>query len=325
MAKARPRNVLLLMADKVTRTPNVDRLVHEGVLFPHAFCSTGSRGPSQSVIHSGLHNHANGHYGHAPDFGHFAYLPFVQPLPSLLKDAGYRTGVLGKHHVNPIERFRWDVADPADRAASLIAGTTPWFLQVESEVDSALGALEHAGQLENTLVILMGGSDVLRPGMRVPLIVRSPEQTNRGLVNSAMIGSTDLMPSILDFTGAKPPPYPLHGRSFLPVLEQENPSGWDHVFISHTFGEVTMYYPLRGIRTKRYKYVRNLFPELEVPGTSRRRPAEELYDLSTDRHELHNLACSPAARDILSDLRARVHNFRVRTEDGWLVHDRSIA
>jgi N-sulfoglucosamine sulfohydrolase len=164
-----------------------------------------------------------------------------------------------------------------------------------------------------------------------------------------MVSWADLTPTILDFAGAKAPDYPLHGRSFMPVLEQENPSGWDEVFISHTFHEITMYYPLRGIRTRRYKYIRNLFPELEFPFASdlfasetwqsvRRagpsaalgkrpvksylhRPAEELYDLNADPDELNNLAASPQSRDLLQTMRARVQDFRTRTKDGWLIND----
>jgi N-sulfoglucosamine sulfohydrolase len=149
------KNVLLLIADdlglhtgtygdRTARTPNLDKLASEGVRFTNAYCTTASCSASRSVIHSGLHNHANGQYGHAHDFHHFAYLPPVRPVSSLLKDAGYRTGVIGKMHVNPIERFRWDldsqaggrdVMGMADRAKKFIAdsGGKPWFLQMGYE------------------------------------------------------------------------------------------------------------------------------------------------------------------------------------------------
>src|ERR671914_1843845 len=115
-----PRNVLFMIADdlglhtgaygdKTAKTPNLDKLAGDGVRFTNAFCTTASCSASRSVILSGLHNHTNGQYGHAHDIHHFAYLPHVQPLPSLLKDAGYRAGVIGKLHVNPVERFRWDL------------------------------------------------------------------------------------------------------------------------------------------------------------------------------------------------------------------------
>src|ERR687890_148057 len=85
-----PKNVLVLIADdlglhtgaygdKVADTPNLDRLASEGVRFTNAYCTTASCSASRSVILSGLHNHANGQYGHAHDVHHFAYLPHVKP------------------------------------------------------------------------------------------------------------------------------------------------------------------------------------------------------------------------------------------------------
>jgi N-sulfoglucosamine sulfohydrolase len=51
----------------------------------------------------------------------------------------------------------------------------------------------------------------------------------------------------------------------LPILDQPHPDGWDETFTSHTFHEVTNYYPYRALRGRRYKYVRNLYPELTRP------------------------------------------------------------
>jgi N-sulfoglucosamine sulfohydrolase len=83
-----------------------------------------------------------------------------------------------------------------------------------------------------------------------------------------MLSFVDILPTAVEWAGAKLPEYPVHGRSFLPILEQENPAGWDRVYFWHTFHEITMYYPMRGMRTTRYKYIRNLVPELEFPFAS---------------------------------------------------------
>jgi N-sulfoglucosamine sulfohydrolase len=61
----------------------------------------------------------------------------------------------------------------------------------------------------------------------------------------------DLTPTILDFAGVPYDVAQFHGRSFLPMLEQEDPEGWDEVYASHTFHEITMYYPMRVVRTRR--------------------------------------------------------------------------
>ncbi|HET8548171.1 MAG TPA: sulfatase [Bryobacteraceae bacterium] len=433
---SRRSNVLLLIADDLGRhtgaygdtiavTPNLDRLAREGVRFTNAFCTTASCSASRSVIHSGLHNHANGQYGHAHAEHNFSYLPHVRPISSLLRDNGFRTGVIGKLHVNPIERFRFDlvsegrnrdVSNMAERARKFMqdAAGAPWFLQMgyadphradrgfanraypgvkraqfdpaqvrvppflpdneatrrevaeyyqaSNRLDQGIGLmldlLRETNQLDNTLVIFMSDNGMPFPnaktnaydaGLHLPLLVRSPGQARRGLVNNAMISWVDIAPTILDWAGAKLPPYPLHGRSFLPILEQENPSGWDRVYLSHTFHEVTMYYPVRGVRTRQYKYMRNLFPELSFPFSTDlfgsetwqsirkggpnarvgRRPVEqylhrapeELYDITSDPDELNNLARAPQHQAVLGELRADVTAMRRKTNDPWLIND----
>ena len=116
----------------------------------------------------------------------------------------------------------------------------------------------------------------------------------------------------------------LHGRSFLPILEQEKPDGWDEIYASHTFHEVTMYYPMRVVRSGKYKLIWNIAHPLPFPFASDlwgsatwqdslkrgddfmygkrtikdlvQRPQFELYDLEADPDEIHNLAERLAAR-----------------------------
>ena len=111
-AYAAPRNVVLFVTDdqspdlgcygnSVVQTPHMDSLAADGVRFSHAFCTTASCSASRSVILTGLHNHANGHYGHQHDFHKFSSYAWVQTLPVMLARAGYRTARVGKHHNAP--------------------------------------------------------------------------------------------------------------------------------------------------------------------------------------------------------------------------------
>ncbi|MBM3738287.1 MAG: sulfatase, partial [Acidobacteria bacterium] len=149
--------------------------------------------------------------------------------------------------------------------------------RLDQNVGMMMEVLRETGQLDNTLVVFISDNGMPFPnaktncydaGIHLPMIVRAPGQSKRGLVNNAMVNWTDLLPTFLDYAGAQGPGYELHGRSIMPILEQENPSGRDSVFFSHTFHEITMYYPVRGIRNRQYKYMRNLFPELEFPHAS---------------------------------------------------------
>lgn len=432
----RRRNVLFMVADdlglhtgaygdRVARTPNLDRLAAEGVRFTHGFCTTASCSASRSVLFTGLHNHANGQYGHAHAEHHFGLLPAVRPMPFLMKESGYRTGIVGKFHVNPPAAFAWDLQKESEgrnvsaMAASAkgfieAAGDRPWYLhvgfsdphraakgfanersypgvkreifdpkqiqtpsflpdipetraelaeyyQAANRMDQGVGQimdiLRAANQLDNTLVIFLSDNGIPFPnakttvydaGARLPLIVRAPGQARRGLVNNAMVSWADLAPTVMEWGNAARPNYALHGRSFLNILEQENPAGWDQVYLSHTYHEITMYYPVRGTRTRQYKYLRNLFPELEFPHASDlwasptwqrasrerialgkrsvksylQRPPEELYDVQADPDEVVNLAGMPQHRAMLERLRRETHEFRKRTKDPWLINDR---
>src|SRR4051812_19223116 len=90
-----------------------------------------------------------------------------------------------------------------------------------------------------------GKTTAYETGLHVPLIVRCPEVKERGVTNHALTNWADIMPSILEWTGVKGPEYALHGRSWLPILGQSDPAGWDRAYFSHTFHEVIDYYPMR--------------------------------------------------------------------------------
>ena len=120
-AVARP-NLLLITADDlglqlscygdpIARTPHVDRLAARSVRFQSAYVSQASCSPSRSTMFTGLYPHANGHYGLAnADVGFQLHEELRgRVLPNLLKRAGYRTGIIGKLHVNPERAFAFDM------------------------------------------------------------------------------------------------------------------------------------------------------------------------------------------------------------------------
>jgi N-sulfoglucosamine sulfohydrolase len=96
--------------DPVAKTPALDALAADGTLFRNAYATTASCSASRSVVMSGLHNHANGQYGHQHSFHKFSSWPNVVSLslPRVLAGAGYRTAQIGKHHVAPEEVYRFE-------------------------------------------------------------------------------------------------------------------------------------------------------------------------------------------------------------------------
>lgn len=479
-ATAAKRNIVLFVTDDqsptmgcygdpVIQTPNMDKLAADGTLFNYAFCTTASCSASRSVILSGMHNHANGHYGHQHDFHKFSAYQNIKSLPSFLEMAGYRTGRIGKYHVapesvyyfqevfnansrSPIEMadkirgfisektdepffLYFATSDPhrgggkateiptkPDRFGNKAPGATgypgineitydpkdviiPHFLpdseasrdelvqyyQSISRIDQGLGQLiknlKEAGVYDDTLIMYIsdhgmafpGGKTTLyEGGMRSPLLVRNPYQQNKGVRNNALVSWVDLTPTLLDFAGVldkrtgkvktkvydpakdnakydrsrmttrlDKEAYAFHGRSFLSILDQENPKKWDEVFASHTFHEITMYYPMKVVRGRKWKLIWNIAHGLPYPFASDlwaastwqdrykygpdamygqrtvdayiNRPAFELFDLENDPYESKNLADDPQYAGVLKEYQAKIKTYQRNTNDRWIL------
>jgi N-sulfoglucosamine sulfohydrolase len=137
------------------------------------------------------------------------------------------------------------------------------------------------GYGQDTLVIFMSDNGppflnskttLYDAGIRLPLIVHQPDIPGQRVLNPNMVSFIDILPTILDWTGYKgqkeqaTEPQRL-GRSLLPILlESSVKDTWtQHVYGSHTFHEITNYYPTRYVRTGRYKYHRNIAWKLDFP------------------------------------------------------------
>lgn len=120
-AQAAERNIIFFITDDesptlgcygdpVAKTPAIDKIAADGVLFRNAFATTASCSASRSVVLSGLHNHRNGQYGHQHSYHKFLSFEDVGrlSLPNVLRELGYRTGHIGKYHVGPEPVYRFD-------------------------------------------------------------------------------------------------------------------------------------------------------------------------------------------------------------------------
>lgn len=234
-----------------------------------------------------------------------------------------------------------------------------------SRLDTGIGwvldNLRKSGRDKDTLVIYISDNGIPFPGAKttvydsgtkVPMILNSPEITKGGIVNHAVISFIDLLPTILDWTGAKSPRYKLLGRSLRNILNESDDPTRNEVYCSHTFHEVTMFYPMRSLRTRRYRYILNLFPELVFPSATdlfvsrtwqgilkgklermgKRntrdylyRPKEELYDIEKDPAESVNLAADVHYSEVLNQMRGKLRQMRAETDDYWLINDNYFA
>jgi len=89
------------------KTPVLDKFAAEGVRFERAYVPQAGCSQSRAAYLTGLYPHQNGQIGLAT--WHFRmYREETPNIVDSLKGAGYRTGIIGKLHVNPASAFPFD-------------------------------------------------------------------------------------------------------------------------------------------------------------------------------------------------------------------------
>ncbi|MDR2675858.1 MAG: sulfatase [Opitutaceae bacterium] len=232
------------------------------------------------------------------------------------------------------------------------------YYQSVSRLDQGIGVLikqlKDAGKYDNTFIIYISDNGVAfpgakttlyEPGIRLPCIIKSPRQSKGGVTQDALVSWVDLTPTILDVAGALPPGAGFDGRSFKAGLDGTPLRGRDEVYASHTFHQVTMYYPMRAVRTEKYKLIHNLAYPLAFPSARDliqsptwidvirsggglfgkrsiaaflHRTEFELYDLEADPDEINNLADAPTLSNVRDALIEKTKVFQSETRDPWL-------
>jgi len=134
-------NIILIYADdhavqavgaygsSINRTPNIDRLAREGLVFSNSFVTNSICAPARAVVLTGQFSHVNGVRTNADVFDGSR-----QTLPKLLASAGYQTALIGKWHLksDPTGFDHWEV----------LLGQGPYY---NPPMDTPDGRVQHTG------------------------------------------------------------------------------------------------------------------------------------------------------------------------------------
>jgi len=221
---------------------------------------------------------------------------------------------------------------------------------IDNEVGMLIDDLKAKGMYENTVIIFIGDNGrcnirgkgyLFDPGLHVPLIVSWPKGITKSNVKQEVVSTTDITASILDIAGIEVPGY-MTGKSFM-----KDDFKREYTYSARDLWDEVME-KSRSLSSGKYKYIRNDMPhvswdahqaylefyrpavhvmrKLSFEGKlnddqqyffSNTKPAEELYDLEVDPHELNNLAEDNDFADLLKQMRAKL----IKEEKGMTSED----
>ena len=161
-------------------------------------------------------------------------------------------------------------------------------------------------------------------GVRIPMVIRWPDVIEPGAKIDTMVSTVDLLPTLLDIIGAVIPEdsHPMDGISMRDVWTGQTDRLRNELFFSYTgvivgnSGRMETPYPVRAIRTDRFKYIRYLNHRIGHPKYKEQVfPEEELFDLSIDPDEQKNLAESGAHVNAKNHLSKRLDEWMSEMND----------
>lgn len=237
----------------------------------------------------------------------------------------------------------------------------------DRECGQLIARLEREGLLDNTLIIMTSDNGMPFPrakanlydyGTRMPLAIYWKGQITGGKQLDAFVNFIDFGPTILEAAGQAVPDA-FSGTSLFPLIRGEAAAknARQEVFLERerhaNVRKGNLSYPVRGLRTDEYLYLRNFEPDrwpagdptthksvgqygdvdnsitkyliMDMEGqeqapdyfrlTFGKRPAEELYHLPEDPYQLRNLAQDPGHQAALEDMRSRLEVWMRQTSD----------
>jgi N-sulfoglucosamine sulfohydrolase len=227
--------------------------------------------------------------------------------------------------------------------------------RTDDAVGEILAALKASGQEDQTVIMFLSDHGMPLPfaktqlyhhSTHTPLVIRWPGVTKAGSIDEQhMVSAVDFLPTLLDIAGIAHPPG-LDGRSFAPLLKGDSQAGREMVVKEYNENSGGSRDPMRAIQTRQFLYVFNAwsngtrimqtattgtptyrrFRELAAndPLLAARhklyqfRVVEELYDVEHDPDCLKNLIDDASSASQRDELRQRLDDWMVKTQDPML-------
>lgn len=188
---------------------------------------------------------------------------------------------------------------------------------LDNSINQVHKLLKHYGVDENTVVIFMGDNGhfmgehglggkwlLYEESIRVPCFIYDPRlpKSKRGEVSEEIVLNVDIFKTIAEIAGVKVCSE-IQGKSMMQLVHHPNNSFRNGSFFEHHFSQKPPHVIVQseGFRSKEWKYIRY---------TEENPIVEELYHLSEDRLEEHNLASHPEYKSIHNQYREYWMNSR---------------
>ena len=190
---------------------------------------------------------------------------------------------------------------------------------LDDNVGRVLDYLEEKGLSDNTLVVYTSDQGfymgehgwfdkrfMYEESMHTPLIMKLPDGFDRRGDITEMVQNIDYAPTFLEIAGA-PVPEDIQGVSLLPLLKGEHPDGWRTSLYYHFYEYPAEHSVKRhyGVRTETHKLI-HFYNDIDQ---------WELYDLTADPAEMHNIYGAPGTEEITESLKAELLRLQEQYDD----------
>jgi len=172
---------------------------------------------------------------------------------------------------------------------------------IDSSVGMLMNHLKAAETYENTMIILtsdhgeelwehksIGHNTLYDEVIRVPLIIKLPEQMDQKKIKKVVQGSIDIFPTVLDVLGIPSPPQ-VQGNTLLPLIENPSKKWHSEAYSERLSGWNSNEYGI-AVRTGHYKYIYTTrFNTHDFTSFQKHDEMKELYNMDLDPHETQNI------------------------------------